>query len=71
MSPTQFSQALLVARMREQARTSQAARLVLVDGIGQREAARRLGINASAVTRAVALLQPRAHCPTCGQAVNA
>ena len=66
MTPKQFAQALLVARMRPHTRTSQACRLVLVEGMSHREAARQVGVQASAVNRAVRLLQPRPRCPTCG-----
>jgi DNA-binding transcriptional LysR family regulator len=67
MTPRQFDQALLVARMSRESKTAQAARLALLDGLSHNAAARQIGIDPSAVTRAVAKLQPRPCCPTCGQ----
>jgi len=71
MTPAQFTRALAATRMLPGGKSTQAARLVLVDNLGHREAAARVGIDASAVTRAVHRLAPRECCPTCGQPVPA
>lgn len=67
MTPTEFSRALERENMRPSTRTARAAKLALVDpGIPIREAARRIGIDPSAVIHAVHRLQPAEPCPHCG-----
>lgn len=52
-------------------RAVQAARLVLVDGLGVRAAAREAGLSGpAAVTRTVARIQAVKICPTCGQPIQ-
>jgi hypothetical protein len=66
MSPRQFQLALAGTRMPPDSASSRAARLVLVEGFSMHGAARECGIGHSAVSRAVARIQPRVACPTCG-----
>jgi hypothetical protein len=66
MTPRQFAAALAGTRMPPDSASSRAARLVLVDGLSMHAAARECGIGHSAVSRAVARIQPRETCPTCG-----
>jgi len=49
----------------------EAARLVLVDGRGVREAAREIGVDVSIVSRVVVRLRDLEVCRCCGQAVVA
>ena len=52
-------------------RAVQAARLVLVGGLGVRAAAREAGLSGpAAVTRTVARIQAVKICPTCGQPIQ-
>lgn len=67
MTPRQFAAALGSTRIDPQGKTAQAVRLVLVDGLSDRQAAERIGIQPSAVTRARAKIVPRPTCPHCGQ----
>lgn len=65
MTPRQFASALAATRMPAEGRTATACRLVLVDGLSDRQAAQRVGIEPSAVTRARNKLAPRVACPHC------
>lgn len=71
MTPAQFTRALADAGMGADTKTAQALRLALMDGISDNEAARRIGISPSAVTRARNRLQPRELCPHCHQPMPA
>ena len=71
MTPRQFASALAATRMPAEGRTAQACRLVLVDGLSDRQAAAQVGIEPSAVTRARNKLQPRPECPHCHQPMPA
>lgn len=64
MTPAEFDSLPL-----PMSRTRSAARLVVIDGLSAYEAARRFGINASALSRYIkGLSRPR--CPCCGQFVK-
>lgn len=65
MTPAQFTAALAGTRMAPEGKSTAAARLVLVDGKSRKQAAEALGIDAAAVSRAVAKIQPRTPCPHC------
>ena len=65
MTPTQFSRALTDAGMSPESRTARAVRLVLIDGLSDNAAAREIGVNPSAVTRARNRLLRRVPCPHC------
>jgi hypothetical protein len=65
MTPRQFAAALAGTHMPPDSGSSRAARLVLVDGLSMHAAARECGIGHSAVSRAVARIQPRVACPHC------
>lgn len=68
MTPDQFDLAISATSMPRQSRTAISARLVLLDGLSARQAARATGITLSAVSRAVTRLRgPQTHCKTCGQ----
>lgn len=72
MTPRQFSAALALANVAADSNIAAAARLVLLDNVGQREAARRIGIDVAAVSRALKRIAPHVHatnCPTCGRAL--
>jgi|GEM_PF-4323121 len=65
MTPAQFARAIAGTRIDPQGQTAAACRLVLVDGLSRTEAARRIGIDGAAVSRAIAKLAPRKACPHC------
>lgn len=67
MTPRQFASALSATRLDPQGRAVAAARLTLVDGLSRNAAARRVGCDIRAVSRAVERLQPRQRCECCGQ----
>ena len=67
MTPSQFA-ARIAAHARLGPNTVEACRLVLIDGARPAEAARRVGIHRSAVTRAVRRITHDI-CPKCGQAL--
>lgn len=66
MTPRQFATALSTTRMPPDSRAAQAARQVLVGGLSRSAAARDVGVDVRAVSRAVARLQPTQKCPQCG-----
>ena len=67
MTPAQFA-ARIAAHSRIGRRSIEACRLVLLDDVTASEAARRVGIHRSAVSRALARITHDV-CPTCGQAL--
>ena len=70
MTPTHLSAALTLADIRPASRTATAVRLVLLDGLSQREASRQAGVDVAAVSRALKRIEPYlhvTHCPTCGK----
>ena len=69
MTPDKFTDALYLTGADANSRTSQAARLALVDGMTPHAAAQMVGVRSSAVYRAIRKLTAAAkadHCPTCG-----
>lgn len=72
MTPRQFTTALAATHMPSDSLTAQAVRLVLVDGLSAYAAAQQMGMQRSAVSRALKRLEPHlhaSHCPTCGHAL--
>lgn len=69
MTSDDFSRRVSAARL--SGRAVEAARLVLVDGRGVREAAREIGVDVSIVSRVVVRLRDLEVCRCCGQAVVA
>ncbi|WP_440940928.1 hypothetical protein [Immundisolibacter sp.] len=70
MSPDQFAIALTLTGADPASRTSQAARLALVDGLAPHAAAKRIGVQPGNVYRAIAKLTAAIDarvCPTCGR----
>lgn len=65
MTPTDFARVLADACMSPESRTARAVRLVLVDRLSDNAAAREIGVNPSAVTRAKNRLLRRVPCPHC------
>lgn len=65
MTPRQFSTALATTRMRTDSRNTQAARRVLVEGTSLNAAAKAVGVDIRAVSRAVMRLRPSEECPHC------
>jgi hypothetical protein len=70
MTPLEFATRVRVTRCDPTGRATRAARMVLVDGIGQRAAARETGVDPAAVWRAVHKLSAT-HCPACGHQLEA
>lgn len=72
MTPAQFAAAVRLAGADPNSRTSQAARLVLVEGRTVNGAARVVGVNNPPVTRAVNRLRDIVNngCPTCGRPIE-
>ena len=69
MNAAEFKRRIAAAGI--EGRAVEAARLVLVDGVGVREAARRAGLSGpAAVTRTVARIESIRLCRTCGQAIR-
>ena len=69
MTPDKFTDAIHITGADATSRTSQAARLALVDGMAPYAAAQMVGVQPSAVYRAIRKLMAAAeaeHCPTCG-----
>jgi transposase len=69
MTHDTFTAALTITGADANSRTSQAARLALVDGMTPHAAAQMVGVRSSAVYRATRKLTEAArakHCPTCG-----
>ena len=62
-----FNRMAIAARMN--GRALDAARLVLVDGIGLNAAARQIGVDKAAVSRAIKRLNGLAICRACGQRI--
>ena len=70
MSPDQFAIALTLTGANPDSRTSQAARLALVDGLAPHAAAKQIGVQPGNVYRAIAKLTAAIEagvCPTCGR----
>lgn len=67
MTPAQFTQALASTRLDPAGLATQAARLVLVDGLSRNAAARKVGCDPAAVTRAVQRIPHTPMCPHCRQ----
>lgn len=70
MTPAQFTRSLASTRMDPAGKTAAACRLVLVDGLSQNAAAKQIGVDIRAVSRAVLRLEPPERCPTCNQPVR-
>lgn len=68
MDKKELDRRITIMGIRPESLTARACFLVLVKNLSRHEAARRVGINVSSVSRAVAKLQADA-CPCCGQAV--
>ena len=68
MTPAEFARRLAASGL--SGRACDAARLVLVDGVGRYEAAKRIGINYSAVHRTTERIENLVICPECGQEVK-
>jgi DNA-directed RNA polymerase specialized sigma24 family protein len=66
---SQFDKAIAATMLNPAKPPAKAARLVLVEGLSRHEAARQVGTDVRAVSRAVSRLQPRQRCPTCGQQI--
>lgn len=67
MTPRQFTAALSGRRINPDGKATKAARMVLVDGLSRREAARTMGLHLATVANAVKRIQPDVKCPTCGR----
>lgn len=65
MTSAEFLRRCRVLRSDPESRSNQAAKLVLVDKLGQREAARQCSVDVSVVSRAVHRIR-LGHCPRCG-----
>lgn len=65
MTPLEFATRVRATGSMMAGRATLAARMVLVDGLSQREAARIMEVNHAAVSRAVSRLSAT-HCPACG-----
>ena len=59
LQPAEFDRLLRETRMREGSRSTDAARLVLVDGFTQAEAGRQIGLTRAAVSMAVSAIRRR------------
>ncbi len=59
LQPAEFDRLLRETRMQEGSRSTDAARLVLVGGISQAEAGRRIGLTRAAVSMAVSAIRRR------------
>lgn len=66
MTEAQFTATLAATRMSPSGLATQAARHVLVDGMTRNAAAKAVGINIRAVSRAVGRIAPRKRCTHCG-----
>lgn len=60
----------LLRKNRFKGRTADAVKLVLLDGVPRAEAARRMAIDRSAVTRMLNKLAERLACPACGRPIK-
>lgn len=67
MTATEFNRRLAAAGI--SGRAVEAARRVLVDGLGLNEAARQVAVDKAAVSRAAARLRDLKICRRCGQAL--
>lgn len=70
MTPVEFATRVRATGSMITGRATLAARMVLLDGLSQREAARIMDINHAAVSRAVSRLSAT-HCPACGHQLEA
>jgi len=68
MTPAEFRRAIAASPLTPDGLTVRACRLVLVDGISQAQAAEQIGVEQSAVSRALKKI-PTAFCPRCRQAL--
>ena len=65
MTPAQFSAALARTRMSPDGKAAHGAAYVLCHGLSITDAAKAVGLDRSAVSRAVARLRPVRQCPHC------
>ena len=73
MPADQFTTAIALTGANPDSRTSQAARLALVDGLAPHAAAKQIGVQPGNVYRAIAKLTAAIEagvCPTCGHALD-